>query len=78
MSDICQYQAAVKEHRDKPFTVRDLIEHLKTLNPDLPVWYQMGYQEHNFYPANTECAMPLTIADGNNVLEVCFIGDVPC
>ncbi|MFA5378390.1 MAG: hypothetical protein WC455_21730 [Dehalococcoidia bacterium] len=78
MTDISQYQAAVKEHRDKPFTVRDLIEHLKTINPELPVWYQMGFEE-DFYPANRENAVPFTLADeeGNNEFEVCLIGDVP-
>lgn len=68
----------MKEWRDKPFTVKDLIEHLKTLNPDLPVWYQMGNQEH-FYPATTANAEPTVIAeaDGSGQIEVCLVGDVP-
>ncbi len=79
MTDISQYQAAVKEHRDKPFTVQDLIEHLKTIHPDLPVWYQMGFGDDNFYPANRENVVPYTLADvdGEYEFEVCLIGDVP-
>ncbi len=78
MSDTSQCKAAVKEHRDNPFTVQDLIEHLKTINPDLPVWYQMGFGD-DCYPANRENAVPLTIVDeeGNIKLDVCLIGDVP-
>lgn len=75
MNEIRPHQAA----RDKPFTVRDLIEHLKTINPELPVWYQMGFGDDNFYPANRDNAVPSTLADeeGNNEFDVCLIGDVP-
>lgn len=67
-----------KEWRDKPFTVKDLIEHLKTLPQDLPVYYQIGTQEH-FYPGTIANAEVTTIAeeDGSNEIEVCLIGDVP-
>ncbi len=72
-------QAAVKKDRDKPFTVRDLIEHLKTINPDLPVWFPSGFRDANCYPANRENAVPYTLADveGEYEFEVCLIGDVP-
>ena len=57
--------------------VSELIEHLKTLNQFLPVWFQSGGD--GFYPANESCAVQYTLADdeGNNEFEVCLIGEIP-
>lgn len=57
--------------------VKDLIEHLKTLDQNLEVWYQSGWE--SFYRATVNEARQYTLADevGNNEFEVCLLGEAP-
>lgn len=57
--------------------VSELIEHLKTLDQNLEVWYCEN--EDTFFRATITAARQYTLADedGNNEFEVCLLGEAP-
>ena len=57
--------------------VGELIEHLKTLDQNLEVWYCENGD--NFYKVTVNEARQYTLADedGNNEFEVCLLGEAP-
>lgn len=56
--------------------VKELIEHLKTLDQNLEVWYECW---DHFFKATVNEARQYTLADeeGNNEFEVCLLGEAP-
>jgi hypothetical protein len=58
--------------------VSELIDHLKTMNPDLEVWYAARYDCYHQVQKEKIQRFQMKDSRDERIFDVCMFGDVPC